>query len=212
MGDGLVGAVVFIDVCLALVATAAALWLRPWRTLPPSGPPWPWLAVWAVTPLFWGLDRYAQTPLALPMSGLALLTLMAGWPLAIVSLWPAALVTMLAGDLSLAEALHRLVWLGAVPASLVLALGALVRRWLPHNIFVYILGRGFFASLVACLLAGWLALSLQPAPVSAEFFTARLLTAFGEAFITGMFAAILVAFRPELLATYADRLYLRPPA
>jgi uncharacterized membrane protein len=37
---------------------------------------------------------------------------------------------------------------------------------------------------------------------------ARGLTAFGDAFITGMLVAIFVAFRPEWLATYTDRLYL----
>jgi uncharacterized membrane protein len=37
---------------------------------------------------------------------------------------------------------------------------------------------------------------------------ARLLAAFGDAFITGMLVAIFVAFRPEWLATYTDRLYL----
>ena len=37
---------------------------------------------------------------------------------------------------------------------------------------------------------------------------ARFLTASGEAFLTGMLTAIFVAFRPQWLATYADRLYL----
>jgi uncharacterized membrane protein len=39
---------------------------------------------------------------------------------------------------------------------------------------------------------------------------ARLLSAFGDAFITGMLTAIFVAFRPQWLATYADHLYLKP--
>jgi uncharacterized membrane protein len=44
---------------------------------------------------------------------------------------------------------------------------------------------------------------------------ARGLAAWGDAFLTGMLAAIFVAFKPEWLATYTDRLYLpddRPPA
>ena len=205
---GIVGAVVFIDCCLALAALAIASWLRPWRGLSHAGPPWPWLLLWALLPLFWGIDRYAAAPVAPPLSGLALLTLMAGWPLAILSLVPAALVTMVAGDLSLVEALHRLVWLGVVPATLVLAIGAMVRRWLPHHLFVYILGRGFFGALLACAIAGWLALGLQVPQAPGDFYVARWLSAFGEAFLTGMFAAILVAFRPQWLATYTDRLYL----
>ena len=36
----------------------------------------------------------------------------------------------------------------------------------------------------------------------------RWLSAFGDAWITGMLTAIFVAFRPHWLATYTDRLYL----
>ena len=199
---------VFLDLCLALLAVAVALWLRPWRALPAAGTPWPWWGLWALLPLFWGLDRYAASPFAPVMSGLALLTLMAGWPLAMLALAPAAGVTMLAGGLPFVEALHRLVWLGAVPGTLTLVIGAMLRRWLPHHLFIYILGRGFFGTLLSCVLAGWATLSLQPGPVPPELYIARWLTAFGEAFLTGMVVAILVAFRPHWLATYTDRLYL----
>ena len=39
----------------------------------------------------------------------------------------------------------------------------------------------------------------------------RWLAAWGDAFLVGMLVAIFVAFRPHWLATYSDRLYLRPP-
>ena len=35
--------------------------------------------------------------------------------------------------------------------------------------------------------------------------------AWGDAFLTGMFAAIFVAFAPQWLATWSDRNYLKPP-
>ncbi len=196
-----------IDLCLAALAVGVALWLRPWRAVPPGGPPWPWWLLWALLPLFWGLDRHASA-LAPPMSFAPLFTLMAGWPLAMLGLVPVALVTLLAGDLTGAGALHRLVWLGAVPGSLSLAFGAALRRWLPHHLFVYILGRGFLGTLLAGLLAGWGALALQGQAVGGAFYVARALAAFGEAFLTGMVVAVLVAFRPQWLATYTDRLYL----
>jgi uncharacterized membrane protein len=43
-----------------------------------------------------------------------------------------------------------------------------------------------------------------------ELVIARLLVALGEAVISGTLIASLVAFRPRLLATYTDRLYLPP--
>jgi uncharacterized membrane protein len=204
-----------LDATLAVAATAIALWLRPWRAVEISGPPWPWLAAWAFMPLWWGLDRYAAVPLAQPMSGAALLMLMAGWPLAVLSFWPVMALTVLAGGIDAADGLHRMVWLGLAPATLMLGIGAVLRRWLPHHLFIYILGRGFFGTFIACALAGGAALALRvdlSAPAASDLLIARVLTAFGEAFLTGMLTAIFVALRPQWLATYADRLYLpRPP-
>ena len=88
-----------------------------------------------------------------------------------------------------------------------------MRRALPHHLFDYILGRVFFATLLAATLAGAGALLLSPLPagISAEdLLLARGLAASGEAFITGMLVAIFVAFRPHWLATYPDRMYLQP--
>ncbi len=201
----------WLDLMLALVATALALGLRPWRALPPGGPPWPWLAWWAVLPLLWGADRYAQVPLVQPLSGACLLMLMAGWPLAVLALLPVALVVTLLAGLDPAAGLHRLVWLGLVPATLALALGAGVRRWLPQHLFVYILGRGFFATAIAGSAAGMLSVALHGTPgglQDSDLMLARFLAAWGDAFLAGMFIAIFVAFRPQWLATYTDRLYL----
>jgi uncharacterized membrane protein len=205
-----VGSVV-VNGAIAVLATAAALWLRPWRTVDVDGPPWPWLAAWALLPLLWSLDRLTAAPLVQAMSGATLLVLLAGWPLAILALWPVAAITWLLGQVTWAEGLHRLIWLGVAPATLALVIGAGLRRWLPHHLFIYILGRGFFGAFVAFVLssAGAIALHAAPAGIAAnDLFIAHLLGAFAEATLTGMLTSILVAFHPEWLATYTDRLYL----
>ena len=202
-----------IDLLLASAALAMALALRPWRALGADGPPWPWLAWGAVLPLLWGADRYAAMPIVQPLSGAAFLVLCAGWPLAMLVLLPVAAVTAGLGGLGWADGLHRAVWLGVMPGTLALGLGTLLRRWLPNHLFVYILGRGFFVTLLAATMAGAGALLLRPPPVGTaveDLLLARALAASGEAFITGMLAAIFVAFRPQWLATYSDRLYLHP--
>lgn len=204
----------WLDLALALFALGVALALRPWRALPAGGPPWPWLAWWAAMPLLWSADRLAAVPVAQPLSGAALLMLMAGWPLAVLGLLPVAAVATLMGGLDAWDGLHRLVWTGLVPATGAMALGAAIRRWLPNHLFVYILGRGFFATAIAGSLAGLLSVSLHgvPASLAAEDIAlARFLAAWGDAFLTGMFVAIFVAFRPEWLATYADRIWLQMP-
>jgi uncharacterized membrane protein len=200
-----------LDALLAVAALAAALALRPWRAARVEGPPWAWLAWWSVMPLFWGTDHYVAMAVVQPLSGAVLLMLLAGWPLAVLAMVPVALVTALLADLGAAEALHRLVWLGFVPATLALGLGAAVRRWLPHHLFVYILGRGFFVTALSMVLAGALSLWLyggDPGLDPAEQMVGRWLSAWGDAFLTGMVVAIFVAFRPEWLATYSDRIYL----
>lgn len=205
---------VWLDLMLAALAVAVALALRPWRAVGAGGPPWPWLAWWAALPLLWGADRYAQVPLVQPLSGACLLMWMAGWPLAVLGLLPVALgVTLLAG-LPPDEGLHRLVWLGLVPMTLALGLGAAIRRWLPKHLFVYILGRGFFATAIAGSVAGSVSVWLHGVPGSlqpGDLMLARFLAAWGDAFLSGMVVAIFVAFRPQWLATYADRLYLGLP-
>jgi len=196
------------DLLIAIAAVAVALALRPWRA---AAPPWPALAWWALLPLFWNTDRLSAQPVLQPLAGSCLLMLMVGWPLAVLMLLPVAAITWLVADVSAADALQRGVWLGIAPVTLAMALGAALRRWLPHHLFVYILGRGFFATALAVTLAGALRLALHGAPQgvdAADVLLARGLVASGDAFITGMLVAIFVAFRPHWLATYADRIYL----
>ncbi|MCC9595694.1 MULTISPECIES: membrane protein [Rubrivivax] len=202
---------VWLETSLAAVAIAAALAMRPWRGVGPAGPPWPWLAWAAMLPLMWGADRYADSAVAQPLSGACLLMLMMGWPLAVLALVPVALVTMFAGGLTPEAGLERFVWLGLVPATMAVVLGAAVRRWLPKHLFVYILGRGFFVTAVAGALAGALAAALHPPPNGLggdDLALARWLAAWGDAWLAGILVAIFVAFRPHWLATYTDRLYL----
>ncbi|MBQ0932992.1 hypothetical protein [Ideonella alba] len=200
-----------LELPIAAVALVLALWLRPWRGVAAGGPPWPWLAWWAVMPWLWSADHVARIPLAQPLSGACLLVLMAGWPLAMLGVAVVAVVAGTMTGLGPEATLARAVWLGVVPGTLALVLGAGVRRWLPHHLMVYILGRGFFASLFSLTLAGAAAMAWTGVPDSlsaSDLMLGRWLAAWGDAFLTGMVVAIFVAYKPEYLATYSDRLYL----
>jgi uncharacterized membrane protein len=207
----------WLNTVVALLACTVALALRPWRGLGRDGPPWPWIAWCLLLPAFWGADRYVAMPAAQPLSGACLLMLMCGWPLAVIALVPVAVVTALLAGLSPADAVDRFVWLGVAPATFGLLIGAAIGHWLPNHLFVYILGRGFFATALAGSLTGLLAATLH-ADVGGlaleDVALGRWLAAWGDAWLSGMLVAIFVAFRPQWLATYADRLYLpaKPPA
>lgn len=198
-----------LDLLLTIAALALALALRPWRALPVL--PWPALALWAMLPLLWSLDRVSAVPLMQPLAGSGLLLLMLGWPLAVLMLLPVAALMVGMTDLDAWAVLQRVVWLGLVPMTLALGLGAALRRWLPHHLFIYILGRGFLGTGLALGCAGVLSAAINGVPAGLqadEVMMARVLAASGDAFLTGMFVAIFVAFRPHWLATYADRIYL----
>ncbi len=201
----------YLDPLLGLTALGVALLLRPWRAMRGAALPWPALVWWAVLPLLWSLDAVTGMPVLQPLSGACVLLLMVGWPLAVLMLVPVVALMAAMADLSAADALHRAVWLGLVPATLALGLGAALRRWLPRHLFIYILGRGFFATALAVMTAGALAAWLYGVPANLtldDVLLARGLAAWGDAFLTGGLAAIFVAFRPEWLATYTDRIYL----
>ncbi|MEY8879266.1 MAG: hypothetical protein AB9M60_22330 [Leptothrix sp. (in: b-proteobacteria)] len=204
-----------LDLAIALIAVAAAALMRPWRALDGSGPPWPWLAWWAAMPLTWGVDHLVANSVVQPLSGAPLLLMMAGWPLTVLALVPVALITTLLGHMPWELGLHRFVWLGLMPATLMMLFGAGVRRLLPHHLFVYIFGRGFFSALLAGTIAGWVSMVIDGTASSTlgvgDLMLGRWLAAWGDAFLTGMIVAIFVAFRPEWLATYSDRIYLIPP-
>lgn len=203
----------FLNLILTLVALGVAAWLRPWRML--RGPLLtPALAAVVLLPWVWLLPQKMPEGLQVQLSGACLLVLMLGWPLAVLVLAAVSLVVWLVGQAGVGPVLQQGVWIGLVPATLALGVGAAVRRWLPANIFVYTLGRAFMGTALSMFVAGLLLeglSSLAGQPLREQALVARWLMAWGDAFLTGMFAAIFVAFAPQWLATWSDRNYLKPP-
>lgn len=215
-----------LEVCLIAVALAMSLWLRPWRMLSrqalekdgPSEPSplvTPLLATLVVLPWLWALPTLHRMPLQLQWSGACLVVLMLGWPLAIPALVAVGgIAAVLSPSLDWADAVGTIAWQGVVPATLALALGAVIRRLIGTQPFVYVLGRAFLGTAVCLFLANvlgqWSGHSL-PGVEGDLSLVARWLMAWGDAFVTGMLTAIFVAFKPEWLATWSDCLYLRKP-
>ncbi len=200
---------------VATVALAAAMLMRPWRMLRDGTLATPLLAALVVLPWLWALPRLHAMPLQLQWSGACMVLLTLGWPLAVPVLLLVAFISSLWAPLPLLETIDLAVWLGIVPATIALALGGALRRWVWHHPFVYILGRGFLGTAVAVFGAGLLAQwsGQELAHVSTGLgLVARWLMAWGDAFMTGMMAAIFVAFRPQWLATWSDMIYLNKNA
>ena len=159
-----------LELSLALTALILALLLRPWRQLlsrrplvtqssgDASGLWTPLLATLVVLPWMWALPTLHQMPLQLQWSGACLVLLMLGWPLAVLTLLAVGVITwLLSPSLSVPATLALTVWHGLVPATLAMGWGALLRRFLGTKVFVYILGRGFFATVFSLFAASMLA-------------------------------------------------------
>mgnify|MGYP001191727000 FL=1 len=172
----------------------------------------PLLGIVVILPWLWALPRLHTMPLQLQLSGACAATLMLGWPLAVPVL---AIVALLGGVIAPAEwdaLVAQAVWQGVVPASLALAAGALLRRLAGPHPFVYILGRAFAATVLCTFLAEYLSQLAGHEILNVGMglsMVARWLVAWGDGFMTGLLAAVFVAYRPQWLATWSDRLYLK---
>src|SRR5690606_1623453 len=136
---------ILIEATLAFIALLVTLWLKPWRML--RGPLLtPALAAVVLLPWVWLLPQKMPQGLQVQLSGACLLVLMLGWPLAVLVLSVVSLLVWLVGQAGVGPVLQQGVWIGLVPATLALGVGAAVRRWLPANIFIYTLGRAFMGT------------------------------------------------------------------
>jgi uncharacterized membrane protein len=203
-----------LELALLLLALAAALFTRPWRLLIGGALLSPFLTSLVILPWLWAMPRLQSSPLQLQWSGACLLVLVLGWPLAVPTLVLVGLIAGFLAPTAWTDVVGQMAWNGVVPATLALALGAVLRRRLGTHPFVYVLGRAFLGTVACAFASASLAMwaGHTSGGVSAELsLVARWLMAWGDGFMTGMTAAIFVAYRPQWLATWSDRLYLEAP-
>lgn len=166
--------------------------------------------------VLWTLKASVNPGLSFHFLGATLFTLMFGWELSILGFGLVLLGTgiNLGGDWSTFSV--NLIFKGGVPILASAVLLNLAQRRLPAQVFVYIFVNGFFGAAIAilvdilaiaALLAGAGAYSMEY--LGSEYLAFSPLMMFSEAWITGMFIAIFVGFRPAWLNTFDDDVYLR---
>ena len=205
------------EALLLVCALAAALMVRPWRLLQGPGAKLatPLLGVLTVLPWLWSWPGLSHAPIALQWSAAPLAVLLLGWPLAVPLIVVAGLTTMLTQGSGWTEALSLTTWWGIVPATLMLALGQVVRRAFGPQPLAYVAGRAFFVPMLvlfACTLAGaaWDLPFARLHEGETGVVVAGLMS-LGEASWTCAIVTLLVAYRPQWLATWSEKLYLPRP-
>lgn len=204
---------------LGLGITAFALH-RLWRTKN-SAPPIAWAVGMGLLALLWlmnvDINGGHLNGMSYHLLGLNLLTLMLGAPAA----WTLACAWLLAfGVLQHGNPFVPVFALNALLIVLpTVAVNVALRRWalhhLPKQVFVYIFVNAFISGALGMLATGLLVSALL---YGAGVFTAEVafgsafpvffLLTWGEAFLSGIGTAVCVAFKPELLATFDDDVYL----
>lgn len=204
-----------VETILLALAWAAVLTVRPWRLLRlhegkvPLATPL--LASLVVMPWLWSWPGLAALSLPLAWSAAPLVVLMLGWPLAIPVVTFAGLSTMVSNGASVGEAMSLTVWSGVLPATIVLVLGYGVRKAFGHHPVAYMVGRAFFVPMLALASCGLAAALMSNGPAGATSDLQRVavaLLAMGEASWTCAIVSLLVAYRPQWLATWSDQAYL----
>lgn len=174
-----------------------------------------WCAAIAVVFTLWCI-RYGVKPgLALHLSGATLLTLMFGPLLAQAALYLVVAAVAVAGmtifDTYPASALLA----GAWPVWISYILFRLAERWLPRNLFVFIFVAGFLGAALAMAASVLANVMLYAAAgtyasgfLTGYYLPYALLLCWGEAFITGMVIAMMVAYYPRWVMLFDDARYL----
>lgn len=200
---------------ILLPSVAAVLWSLRRGFLPDGTQQHLWLAGIVCLSCLWTLQVRTGDGLHFGMLGAALYALIFGPARAIVGLLAALLLYLALNGGAWVNFGVDGVLLALLPGVLAGLLQQAIGRWLPKNVFVFIIGNGLFVTLAVTAATSLLLLlmSLTAAPPAAmlrlpDYVGVSLLMAWGEAVVSGMLFSSLVIFLPRAVLTYSEDQYL----
>lgn len=203
---------------VAMLISAALLYhnLRaaPWRRLTAPGAFSAWCFSIIALPLLWRFNVPVMEGAGLHLLGMPIFVMMFGRHLAMAGIGLSVFAYTAAFDGAWANLGLNLLLLAVVPAYCGDAIMRATERFLPHHMFVYLLGNGFFGALAMLALTGMLSLAVNLAlahgtPIVTDALAFMLLLAWGESFLTGFLLTIFTVYRPEWVLTFDDDVYLQ---
>lgn len=198
------------------IALLAALRHLPWRILVTS--PTAQHLVGAATLVligFWSVRAGITPGLSAHILGVTALTLLVGWPLAILATLVASVTVGAMGVAPWALVPLEFVAGGVLPVAVSHGVRLGLERMLPPNLFVYLLGCGFAGGIVAGLVsrganAALLLLSgaWEVGRVGDELGVIVALLTLPEGVINGIIVSVLAVYRPHWVKEFDDRRYI----
>ncbi|WP_260294558.1 energy-coupling factor ABC transporter permease [Sedimenticola hydrogenitrophicus] len=204
--------------CLLLygIGLLLAMWAAPWRKL---------LSQRLLQHLFlgatvlliglWQMRAGISPGLSIHILGATLVALMFGWALAVVAMSLALLAMVLVGHLGWDDFPVRGLLMILIPVLVSYGHHLLIRRLLPKNFFVYLLGTVFLGaglSVAAMVLATVLLYSLADVyslqKLTHEYLVFLPLIMLSEAMVNGMLMTGLMANYPNLIRTFGAKNYI----
>ncbi len=203
----------WITAILSGSVLVAALLRSPWRSLAPGPAQHVFFGACVAILMLWTMRVDFGSGLTLHLLGITTVTLMFGWPLALVA---GAIVTLgspLAGLAEWSQTAAIFLSQCAVPVAISWQIYRLSQRRLPHNFFIYIFICAFLGAALAIGAATFTQFLLWrldggvsgPETSASPCFFPML---YPEAFINGFVMTGLVVARPHWVASFDDAIYL----
>lgn len=172
-----------------------------------------WCASIIVLVLTWRMRIPLANGVDLHLLGLALFYLMFARPLAILGIGIAVMAYTYEYQGNWENLGVNIVLLAILPSYLSDFLLTASKRYLPRHLFVYLLGNGFFFTVLVNGLVACSALALREfitigRAIPLDSYAYALLLCWGEAFLTGFIITIFTIYRPDWVLSFDDATYL----
>lgn len=165
--------------------------------------------------LFWSLKTEVSSGINIHFLGVTTLTLMFGWPFAILNISIVLIVLSIIGIESFKTFPFNIVFSGIIPIFISYFIYYFSQRFLPYHFAIYVFFCAFLGAAVATLIAFLTTIIFLTTThaFNAEYlYYAYLpytpLILFTEAFLNGMLITVLVVLKPEWLTTFDDEKYI----
>ena len=206
--------IAYIALLLAVGALIKSAVNAPWRLLEAPTVFSAWCAFIILLTMVWRLRINVSSDLSLHLMGLSLFPLMFGRALASLGLSLTVIAYTAQFNGLWSNLGLNLLLLAIMPAWFSDVILRATQRFLPHHLFVYLFGNGFFGSMAVLSLSGLCSIAAHmlwasPAGFMSDAIAYMLLLAWGESFMVGFLVTIFAVYRPNWLLTFNDSIYLR---